>query len=220
MPTTRTVFYGFGAYVGSITGQTTCGWWPDDPTGQNWNPATQIPVDLSKCPANFVAGVFKNATDIQTDDHRGSGGYNVIGPQFPGGSMVGLCWLSKQYWSSLPNPPPRQPVSAPNDAWDYELTQLYYHATGKRFQGYHGKIIGTNGALSRVSIWFAGTSRVANPLGSWWINLAQDAHPVDPEATRIAQGGLQEGAVFLDRAYSATLFADGGPKRPPLGGMY
>jgi hypothetical protein len=218
----RTVFYGFGAYVGSITGVTTCSWWPDDPKGHHWVAGAQVPVDLAMTPKAVLAGTIK-IDDVQTDDHRADGGYNVIGPRWPGGAMIGLCWLSETYYRSLKNPPPRHPPSAAGDAHDYELTSILYWDKGsyRRYQGYHAKIVGTNGPLSRVQVWFAGSSRVTKtPLGEWWIDLATEAHPVDPVATQISAKGVTEGALFLDSKVSSGLFSVGGPKRPVLGGAF
>ena len=219
---TRTVFYGFGAYVGTITGQTTCSFWPDDPQSLGWAAKAQIPVDLSKNPTAVRQNQISVA-DIQVDDHRLDGGLTGIGPRWPGGQPIGACWLSETYWSSLgASKPSRQPPSAPDDAHDYELTSILYwdgDLAGRRFFGFHAKILSTQGPLARVQIWHGGTARGPGhpPAGVWWLDLAQVAHPIDPIATQIEPGKVTEGALFLDAPTGRQLQLMG-PKRPPAAG--
>lgn len=205
---TRTVFYGFGAFVGTISGPTTCAFWPDDPQRLGWSGTAMIPVDLANNPTAARAGTIA-IDDIQVDDHDIDGGLTGIGPRFPFGRHVGPCWLSETYWRSLANPPSRQVASAPDEAHDYELTSLLYWdgpLKGRRFYGFHAKILGTSGPLSRVQIWNAGSSRVAGKpaAGVWWLDLAQSAHPPEPDATQIS-AAQPDGAVFLDADTTRSL---------------
>lgn len=213
----RTVFYGFGAYVGAIRGVTQGDWWPDDPQTLGFQPAALIPTDLAKNPTAVRAGVIPLA-DLQVDDHRSLGGLTSIGPRFPQGAMVGAVWLADTYYASLGATAPARLSSAEAaESRDYELTSLLYWSgplAGRRFFGYHARVLTTNGTLAHVQIWTAGRSRIPNepPAGTWWIDLATDAHPLDPSATQVNAMG-QEGALFLDAATAQSLQLFG-PKLP------
>ena len=219
---TRTVFFGFGAYVGTISGQTTCSFWPDDPQSLGWSTAALVPVDLARNPTAVRTNNIQ-VTDIDVDDYRLDGGLTGIGPLWPGGQTISAVWLSETYYNSLgANKPPRQPASAPNDAHDYELTSILYWdgpMADRRFFGFHAKILSTQGPLSHVKIWHAGTSKVPGQphAGIWWLDLAAVAHPVDPIATQIAPGGVTEGALFLDSPTASSLLLRM-PKRPTSSG--
>lgn len=214
----RTTFYGFGAFVGSVRGLTECAWWDDDPaTIYRYAQAALVPVDLAKNVSAARAGRI-GWDEIEADDHRQDGGRTTIGPMFPTGAMIGACWLAENYWARLPNKPPRQPASAPNDAYDYELTthQYYDNEQGnRRFYGYHARVKSVNGPLSEVEIWNAGTGRVGQPAGTWWIDLKADALPVGEGTTIDAPGSV--GALFLVSTTASTI-ALAGPKKPPLYG--
>lgn len=209
----KITFFGFGAYVGALRGQTQCEWWPDDPAIVHWSPSTLVPTNLAKTPAAARAGSI-GVADIQCDDHRTNGGLTTIGPRFPQGAMVGAIWLAESYWSSLPNKPPRFPAV---DGHDYEYTSLLYWdgpLKGRRFYGVHARILGANGPLTRVAVFHSGRSKVPGeqPAGPFWLDLAQVAHPVEPGATEIC-GGQQEGALFLDESTSRQV-AIMSPKLP------
>jgi hypothetical protein len=196
---TRTVFFGFGAYVGAITGLSTCRFWDDDPRLVGWAATAQVPVDLARNPSAVRAGTLA-IDDIQVDDHRVDGGLTTIGQ----------CWLSEQYYASLANRPPRHPASAPADAHDYELTSMLYWdgpLGGRRFYGFHARIAQTAGTVALVEIWAGGTGKITGraPAGAWWLDLAQVAHPVEPGVTEIAVGATQLGALFLDSVTTRSL---------------
>lgn len=198
---TRTVFYGFGAFVGNLRGVTECDFWPGDPNGLGWAATALIPVDLSKNPQAAAAGHIK-IDDIQVDDHRSDGGLTTIGPRFPGGAPIGAVWLSEAHYKANSHKLPRDP-----NCHDYETTSILYWSNGspaKRYFGFHAKIDAANNKLARVAIWSGGTHRSGhNPAGTWWVDLA-DPDIVDP-MTQISTGGQQEGALFLDAATSRSL---------------
>jgi hypothetical protein len=207
----RVTFYGFGAFVGSIRSLTECAWWDDDPVAvYNFSQAALVPVDLAMNLGAARAGKIPWA-DIQVDDHRQAGGLTTIGPMFPTGAMIGAAWLTETYWQKLPNKPPRQPASAPNDAYDYELTSYQYYGGeegDRRFYGFHANVKAPNGSLHEVEIWDAGTGKIRGraAAGTWWLDLKQVA---------LDGGKLQLGAgpLFLDSGTAKTLMLSG-PKRP------
>ena len=206
----RTVFFGFGAYVGALKSLTECSWWDDDPaTVYKFAQTALVPVNLAMNLSAARAGKIKY-DDVQCDDHRQDGGQTTIGAMFPTGATIGACWLSEQYYQKLPNKPPRQPVSAPNDAYDYELTSYQYYGGelgDRRFFGFHANFGTTKAGLTQVDIWNAGTGRTKQPAaGTWWLDLTQVAAPGYP-----ASGS---GPLFLDAATTKTLML-AGPKRPP-----
>lgn len=230
----RVTFYGFGAYVGSLTGLTECEFWDDDPVAiYKFAESALVPVDLAMNLSAARAGKI-SYKDIQVDDHRQDGGLTTVGPYFPTGAMIGACWLTDTYYEQLDFKPPRQPKSAPNDAYDYELTSYQYYGgeqNDRRFYGFHANIIDVKGPLSHVAIWNAGTGKVdKDPAGTWWLDLAAVALP--PEApsargkgkgkgkeVRPPRGGasasvaVTAGPLFLEAATvkSLKLFE---PKRP------
>lgn len=211
----RTTFYGFGAFVGSITGLSNCAWWDDDPvTIYKFDQKVLVPVDLSRNVSAALAGTIPWSA-VQSDDHRQDGGLNTVGPLFPTGAMIGACWLSETYYQTLTYKPPRQPQSAPNDAYDYELTAHVYwggELGDRRFQGFHADALAANGALTQLAIWNGGTGKTGQPpAGVWWLDLAKVALP--PGAgTTVAVGA--PGALFLDSATKQMLSLRD-PKRPP-----
>ncbi len=212
----RTTFYGFGAYVGSVRSLTGCAWWDDDPVRvHGFLQSALVPVDLAKNLSAARAGTIAY-DDMQCDDHRQDGGLTGIGPMFPGGVMIGACWLTEQYYSKLPNKPPRQPASAPDDAYDYELTSYQYYGgeqNDRRFFGFHARIVGTNGPLTNVEIWHGGTGKIGGgtSAGTWWLDLAVVALPASAGTSAAASA---PGALFLDAATAKSL-ALREPKRPP-----
>jgi hypothetical protein len=211
----RTTFFGFGAYVGSITGLTRCAWWDDDPVRiYNFDPKALVPVDLAMNLAAARAGTIPYQ-DIQVDDHRQDGGLTTIGPMFPTGSTMGACWLTEQYYTSLAFKPPRQPGSAPSDAYDYELTSCQYYGGelgDRRFYGFHANVTMVKGTLSQCEIWNPGTGKTTQgPAGTWWLDLGNVALAAGA-GTTVATNA--PGALFLDAgtAKSLKLYS---PKKPP-----
>jgi hypothetical protein len=209
----RITFYGFPAYIGALRGPTHCGWWPDDPNSLNWKEDRLIPTDLSKTPSAAQNGEITIA-EIQCDDHRTDGGLTQIGPRFPQGTMVGAVWIRDTYWNSLGRKQPRHPAT--NDSHPYELTSIVYvdgPFKGRRFYGVHAKITDTHGPLAKVQIWQPGRSRIdgERPFGEFWIDLAQDTHPVDSGASHV--DSHLEGPLFIngDLARSLGLYS---PKLP------
>lgn len=210
----RTTFYGFGAFVGSVRGLTECSWWDDDPARYNYAQAALVPVNLAKNVTAARAGQI-GWDQVEVDDHRQDGGRTTIGPMFPTGTMIGACWLAQTYWERLPNRPPRQPGSAPDDAYDYELTTIQYYDNeqgNRRFFGFHARVKSVNGPLSELEIWNPGTGKVGRPAGTWWIDLKAEALPAGADTTIGAAGSV--GAVYLSSSVmtTTTLF---GPKKPP-----
>jgi len=217
----RSVFYGFPAFVGSFTGPTTCTFWTDDPAQIGWT-SPQVPVDLSKNPDAVRRGAIAEP-DVQADDHAslGTGGMTKIGPMFPGGTMIGAVYLQESYMPSkgLAPPGPRP----------YEWCTIQYYAsepaplTSRRFHGFHAQILSVTSGISMVSVWARGTSSIPGqaPMGTWPIDLNRWAHPVGPGVTQIATPG-QAGALFLDAlAGAAGVIQFDWPKIPKAyGGVF
>jgi hypothetical protein len=207
---TRTVFYGFGAFVGTIGGQNLCSWWGDDPANLNWVSALLVPTDLAKNPTAARNGVIPIA-DIVVDDDITGGGLTEIGPRYPLGRSVGACWITDTYWNSLgANKPPRQPGA---QFYDYELTSVQYwngELGDRRFFGLHAKIVSQQGSLSRVKVWQPGFAKPPGLqiAGVAWLDLSLVS---DPNFTTIKTAG-DEGALFLDRDTAQALAV----RRPKL----
>lgn len=219
----RTVFYGFGAWVGQQRGPTRCGWWPADPADPsiNFDPAKLIDVDLAKNPSEHRAGRIPVA-QIEVDDRPANGGMTKIGPTFPLGSMINSVWLEQGHYDGLPpnKKPPRVP---PNMAcFDYELCCVTYWAgplANRKFYGFYAEIASEQGSSALVSVWPAGRSQVPGigPMGAWWLDLSLVALPIEPGFTQIGVGPTnpKKGALFIDHQTTLTTMADGsGPKLP------
>jgi hypothetical protein len=216
---TRSVFFGFGAFVGSMSGPTTCAWWPDDPARLAWDPAKLIPVDLGKNPEAVRQGLIKVA-DIQCDDFTTDGGLTKIGPRWPLGTTTGACWLEEAYWKALA--PAIQPARIPNGVQcrPYELCSVLYWdgpLAGRRFIGFYGEIKSTSAANAMVELWNPATSLVPGQPshGTFWLNLSTQAMAIEPGFTEIgtASAAPQKGAVFVE-ATVANAIRPMGPKWP------
>lgn len=221
MPPSRTITYGFGSWVGSQTGLTTCGWWPQDPATLNppFDQTKLISNDLSKNLQAVRNGQITLA-QIQVDDAPANGGETKIGPTFPNGSMINGCWLEKGDYDGLPanKKPPRVPADM--QCRDYELTTVYYWSgamANRRFWGFYAEITSEQGSSALVSIWPAGKSLEPGqqPAGSWWLNLPNVAHPIEAGFTQIGTGlaNPKQGALFID-APTRTSLGLSGPKIP------
>lgn len=223
MPPSRTITYGFGAWVGSQTGLTTCGWWPKDPATLNppFDTNKLISSDLSKNLQAVRNGQITLA-QVQVDDAPINGGETKIGPTFPNGSVLNGCWLEKGDYDALPatKKPPRIPADM--QCRDYELTTVYYWSgalANRRFWGFYGEITSEQGQSALVSIWPAGKSLETGqqPAGSWWLNLPNVAHPIEAGFTQIGVGitNPKQGALFID-APTRTSLGLSGPKVPKI----
>lgn len=222
---TRTVTYGFGAWVGNVAGITTCSWWPQDPTTLSppFDPSKLITTNLANNPrAARVHGL--PIADIEVDDDPSNGGDTKLGPTFPLGKMISSCWLSQAFYDRLPpvKKPPRIPAGM--NCREYELTSVLYwdgDLANRRFWGFYAEITASKPPLALCSIWAAGKSLDPNqpPVGSWWIDLSTQAHPIAQGFTEIGvdPSDPKQGALFLDAPTRSSL-ALFGPKLPAWAG--
>jgi hypothetical protein len=225
MPASRTITYGFGAWVGQQSGLTTCSWWPQDPATLNppFDQTKWITSDLSKNLQAVRNGQITTA-QIQVDDPPVNGGETKIGPTWPTGSTINGNWLEKTKYDALPVgvKPPRIPIGM--QCRDYELTTVWYWSgtlANRRFWGFYGEITAEQGSSGLVSIWPAGASLDPGqqPAGAWWINFSTQVHPIEAGFTAIGTGltNPKQGALFLDGPTRSSLGLSG-PKIPKLAG--
>jgi len=210
----RSVFYGFGAFVGTIKGPTTCAWWADDPARLNWDPAQQVTVDLSKTPEAYRRGLIK-LDEIQVDDNPAYDpqGRTQIGPMWPGGTMTGACWVQATYWqNTLGGKPARNFHGLQGHTYEMCIAIDWdTNPAGQRFNGYYAEIVGTQAGttLAQVKVWNPGTSMIPQmqPAGTWWVDLAQQAMPIEPGFTEIgiAPGDAKQGALFLAASVAGAM---------------
>jgi hypothetical protein len=216
----RSVFYGFGAWVGRLDTRTACAWWADDPNRLGFDPGQLIEIDLAKNPAAYLNGSI-TLEEIQVDDAPGDGGLTKLGPTWPEGSAINSVWLEARFYQRLPSQPelPQRFMSC----HDYELTSVIYWAEAsrgiqRRCWGVYAEISAEQGSLALCTIWAPGTSLTQQPAGSWWIDLAAQADPIANGLTVIGTGAApKRGALFLDAGASYGL-ALAGPKLPPYSG--
>lgn len=217
---TRSVFYGFPAYVGALYGERTSGFWPSDPAALGWDATKLVPVDQANTPQAFRDGTITVA-QITVDDHAtnpNQPGLTQIGPMWPDGETIGACWLEQAYYDGLAAGIKPARVPAGMLCHDYELTSTIEWDPpptpgGRRFYGVHASVISVLGPLSLTTIWHPGTSLVPGvaPAGTLWIDLSLVALPVGA-FTKIGPG-VSTGALFIDRTTAVSL-ALRGPKLP------
>ncbi len=192
----RSVFYGVGAFVGSITGPTTCAFWPDDPVKLKWDPALLVKVDLAKNPEACRQGKIAPG-DVEVDDFvgYGHGGLTHIGPRFPGGAVLGTLFLEESRCGALGAYDPRKSPNA------HEWATVYYYdgpLAGRRFHGFHGTVVKANGSLGLVSLGARSAAAGAAPSGTYWLDFAAHVHPADGTLPGITPKVGDTGAVFID----------------------
>jgi hypothetical protein len=223
---TRSTFFNFNAYVGTVVGQHECKWWPDDPATYKWNSAFQIPIDLSKTPEAARQGKIK-VEDILVDDFLGLklGGRTTIGPDFPFGKTVGCCALEANYYDSLPASIKPGRIPPGFQCREYEMTSYYYWdgpLAHRRYYGFHAEIKGITKTHALVSIFAPGRSLVPNepPRGTFWLDLNRSAHPIDKDCTEIGIGASEPriGALFLEMNTVRVLTMDPSVKHPSVFG--
>ena len=211
----RAVFHGVGAFVGVLYSETKCKFWPDEPGRLSWDHKALVEIDLAKSPAAARAGRIP-WTDVDVDDHHIYGGMTKIGPLWPDGAHVGACYVTEDAWRRGTG----RALDPDPDCHDYELTHVLYWQgplATRRFHGFHAQITSEQGARALVTLWHAGKSKAPNapPVGTWWIDLAADAHAIEPGFTQVGVGASPKtGALFLDLRQARTLQLDD-PKKPP-----
>lgn len=217
---TKIVFHCFSAYVGTVTGRTTCAFWPDDPNNLGWNPAKLVKVDLSATPSAARAGTIK-WSDVQCDDHTINGGFTTIGALYPSNNVIGACWLSEDYMKAVGLATGQKP----QHAHDHELRAILYDKDptfhDRRFQGFHAKNLGAATAagrpLTRVQIWNAGVGRANGHSSAVWLDLDDVS---DHTESDVGAKGAPEGSLYIDVNQKHTILAAGGGglKVPPTFG--
>jgi hypothetical protein len=195
---TRLVFYGFPAWVGTITSATECRWWASEPGQVDWNPLAMIPTNLSRTPEAALAGKIKSS-EVEVDDHTSHGGRTTIGPLWPSTSVIGACFVRDTVWQALD--PTHRPTFPPPSAsgHDYEYTMVQYldgELDNRRFYGFHARAVSTKDHLTLVELWNPGTG-VANPTPaqSLWLDLAAVTDPNGPRVDPVKQ---PQGPIFLE----------------------
>jgi hypothetical protein len=221
---TQHIFHAFSAFVGQLTGRTTCLFWPGDPSEKqiDWDLDKAFAVDLSKTPSAARAKKIK-WEDVEVDDHSINGGLTTIGPLFPGGTLIGGVWLHDQYMKKIG----LATSSKPQHAHDHELRCVVYNGDKKfgdrRFQGFHARVVGApakagSQQVRRLQVWDAGHAKAKGEAAMWWVDM-EDASDTN-ESTVGSKSAPLEGSLYLDVAKKGALLAGGGngPKIPPAQG--
>jgi hypothetical protein len=225
MPTpSRSVFYGFGAWVGQQTGTTSCTWYPQDPVtlAPQFDPNKLIPNNLAANPNAHLTKAMP-ITDIQVDDAPPHGALTRLGPTFPNGLMIQSLWMEATHYNALAAN--KKPARIPSDfaCRDFELTTVLYWSgplANRRFWGFYVEINSEAAPSALVSIWPAGKSLDAGqgPALSVWLDLSVQCHPIEASFTTVGCGaGAKKGALFID-APTVISLGLGGPKLPKATG--
>lgn len=212
----RSVFYGVGAFIGSITGPTTCAFWPDDPNKLKWDPTLLVKVDLANNPEAVRQCKIAQA-DVDDFAGYGSGGLTRVGPMFPGGATMGTLYLEESKCAALGVNDPTKGARA------YEwMTVVYYDGAlaGRRFHGFHGLVQNVIGNVAMVSLWARGTSAVAGqgPMGTYALDLSAHFHPSDGTVPMIPITKGTQGALFIDAKAGGGVSTFDTPKTPKWAG--
>jgi hypothetical protein len=206
----KVTFYGLPAWVGAIHGSTVTDWWSTDPAKNNWDRSLLHTIDLALTPSAALAGQIQ-ISQIEADDFTASGGHTTIGPRWPGGTMIGGCWISDSYLTKHAVNLADRNGSFPG--YDYEWTAVQYfdgEQQNRKFHGFHASVLQNQGALSLVEIWNPGSGMTPTSAGKWWIDLASASDSPAPPLN-------QPGPVFLDTmTIGHTTLID--PKIPPFRG--
>lgn len=222
----RTLFRGFGAFVGRVDSEERCAFWWQHPQDVNFDPILLVPVDLSRTPAAAAAGTI-DWEEVQVDDHasHAAGGRTSIGPLWPSNAMAGAVYLADPYWRRLRDEirPVVLPGGAAADAREYEFhTVVYWGVNGRtaaRYYGFHGEIQSETGATAEVALYDAGRSKIDPPRFVKTIPLGAldqvDKHVDDGGLTEIGLGTARakSGAIYLDSRVASS-FALTYPKLP------
>jgi hypothetical protein len=217
--TTKTMFYGVGAWVGKVLGEKQVAFWPLPPEEYvpPFDPKKLLEVDLAKAPAHA-----KTATDwaaLQADDHVNLHGSTTLGPFFPDGTSVGAVYMPETYLRKLKLWPWKQPALF--NAQDYEFhTVIYREDDGsfRRFRGTYARVIQIKGNLAEVLLYGPGTSGDPTPkiLPPQWFDL-NDGALFDPPANGLTELSIpankREGALFIAPSLYEASFGYG-PKIP------
>lgn len=212
----RSVFYGVGAFIGSITGPTTCAFWPDDPNRLGWKTGLLVSVDLANTPEAVRQGKIAQA-DVDDFAGYGTGGLTRVGPIFPAGATMGTLYLEESKCGALG---PNDPTKGARP-WEW-ATVVYYDGpmAGRRFHGFHGHVVKNDptGTLALVSLWARGTSAVpgVTPMGTYWFDIATQLHPPDPTLPIVPVAAGNAGGVFVDSKSGVMPFDT--PKSPRWAG--
>jgi hypothetical protein len=158
-------------------------------------------VDLAKTPSAAIAGYIK-VDEIDVDDHVTNGGRTTIGPLWPGGTVIGACWVSDSYLAKLGHRRPSLAIGGDGHAYEYTVIRYFGgEQQDRRFHGFHANLLQTHNHLSLVEIWHPGTGAgAAKPHGPWWLDLTAHADPSTPPLTP-----NQPGALHLDSKAARTL---------------
>ncbi|TMQ27879.1 MAG: hypothetical protein E6J90_01485 [Deltaproteobacteria bacterium] len=212
---TKVTFYGLPAWVGAIHGPTVCEWWDRDPSQLSWDRTQLHQLDLSKTPSAALAGRIPVA-DVEVDDHRTNGGRTTLGPRWPGGAMVGACWVSEGYLTRNGLTPPGARPGPGGHGHEFTFVQYFDGEQGnRRFYGMQANLLQQQHNLSLVQIWHPGTGAgAAHPAGTFWLDLNSDA---DPSTSPLSPN--QPAPLYLD-ASAASNLAMIDPKLPPYSGSF
>ena len=211
----KVTFYGLPAWVGAIHGSTVCEWWDHDPAQLSWDRSLLHRVDLSKTASAALTGRIPVA-EVEVDDHTSHGGRTTIGPRWPGGAMVGACWVSEGYLARNNLVPPGARPGPGGHGHEFTVVQYFDGEQGnRRFYGFQANLLQQQNKLSLVQLWHPGTGAgPSNPAGTFWLDLGADA---DPTASSLSPN--QPAPLYLD-AKTAGNLAMFEPKIPPYSGSF
>jgi len=208
------MFYGFAAWVGSMTSPTRCNWWPDDPNNfpTPWDPTKLIPTDLGMTLTKSVP-----PASAQVDD-----GMTTIGPWWPQGATVGALFLAKPYYDGLAAGIKPARIPPKGGGHDYEYSSVVYYAGengNRRFNGLYARVAAISGTLTQLQIWNPGTGNTAAPAaGTWWIDLRASTDPAS-SAINATSPVNTTGSIYIDTGTLATINIQQ-PKIPPYKGTF
>jgi hypothetical protein len=211
----RDVYYGTGAYLARVDGETQCAFWPTDPLslGRRFDPGKLVAVDLSMTAEAAAAGT------IQWDQVQTETGKLTFGPRWPlGPNVVGRVYLREDYVSQQNVPCP--PLGSSGENYEFMLV-IYRKGTGDpratgRYQGAKVEIIGPGAGGTDVWLYGPGVSKTGQRKR---ITIDLGGLDVCPPPKGIVQATpTVPGALFVRDTVSMASWPSW-PKLPPVAGF-
>ncbi|HEY4244597.1 MAG TPA: hypothetical protein VGM88_32510 [Kofleriaceae bacterium] len=194
---TRALFYGCPGWVGSVTGQTTCGVWLEKGPGSfTYNQKNLVNVNLANTPSQLDPSKWA-ACDV--DDNLDNGGLTKIGPDLLEDAMSGAIYVVDRLWATMPNKATQWPPYPGTLDFQYEVAVYSQGADPLlRYVGYLATVQSHSGTKVLVAITEVGETK---PAGPFWIDLA-DSKVCDPPTNGLTSINQQSpvgssGALFV-----------------------
>lgn len=218
----RDVYIGTGAYLGRVTSETQCAFWPADPRDFEFDPAKLVEVDLARTNEALATGQITGPIHVEAIK-------TTLGPRWPRGpQFVGRVYLHEAYFSALPAGvrPPNPPTGT--SARDYEFWLIVYRPgtadprAGRRYQGLHAEVVGRVGSRLELDVLEPGRSLAFDAERKRVVIDVASLDACDPPSVSMPAIGTDPavvaGPIFLAEGRAFEIFRSS-PKLPAYMGI-